>query len=366
MKNKVCLVTLVPAHYRCLIYKLLEKELGCSYLFGDMNPTIKRISADALKDTINIESRIIPGTPFYWLKNVLKNTKGKNVIIDDMGIFCLTSWVNILLAKLRRQKIYMWSHGWYGREGFVKKWIKRAYSAMSDGMFLYGEYAKNLMIKNGFNPDKLHVIHNSLDYDTQLNIRKKTQKSDIYKAHFRNNYQVLVFIGRLTNSKRIDMIVEAIAEMKKEGHLFNLVLIGDGEAKSAIEQQIKDLKVEDSVWLYGACYDEGENAELLYNADLCVSPGNVGLTAIHAMMFGTPVITHNDFPYQGPEFEAIKSGVTGDFFSKGDVDSMKMVIIKWFKEHENREAVRMSCYSEIDENWNPHIQVRIISNVING
>ena len=99
---------------------------------------------------------------------------------------------------------------------------------------------------------------------------------------------------------------------------------------------------------------------------MCVSPGNVGLTAIHAMMFGTPVITHNDFPYQGPEFEAIKSGVTGDFFSKGDVDSMKMVIIKWFKEHENREAVRMSCYSEIDENWNPHIQVRIISNVING
>lgn len=55
------------------------------------------------------------------------------------------------------------------------------------------------------------------------------------------------------------------------------------------------------------------NAEFIYNADLCVSPGNVGLTAMHSLVFGCPVITHNCFEWQMPEFEAIQPGITGDF-----------------------------------------------------
>lgn len=42
-------------------------------------------------------------------------------------------------------------------------------------------------------------------------------------------------------------------------------------------------RVDKNVWFYGSCYDEQTNAELIYNADMCVAPGNVGLTAIHAM-----------------------------------------------------------------------------------
>ena len=59
--------------------------------------------------------------------------------------------------------------------------------------------------------------------------------------------------------------------------------------------------------IIGECYSEETNAKLIYNADLCVAPGNIGLTAIHVMMFGCPAITHNDFKWQMPEFEAIKS-----------------------------------------------------------
>lgn len=74
-------------------------------------------------------------------------------------------------------------------------------------------------------------------------------------------------------------------------------------------------RVDKNVWFYGSCYDEQTNAELIYNADMCVAPGNVGLTAIHAMTFGCPVITHSDFKWQMPEFEAIHPGKTGDFSS---------------------------------------------------
>ena len=63
--------------------------------------------------------------------------------------------------------------------------------------------------------------------------------------------------------------------------------------------------------MYGETFDEAEISKLLNHADLCVSPGNVGLTAMHALAYGVPVATHNDFKNQMPEFEAITPGKTG-------------------------------------------------------
>lgn len=82
-----------------------------------------------------------------------------------------------------------------------EKWIKRAYFGLADGAFIYGNHARNLMIKNGFDGSKLHVIHNSLDYDKQIVLRNKMKSTGLYKEHFSNDYPILCFIGRLTAVK---------------------------------------------------------------------------------------------------------------------------------------------------------------------
>lgn len=115
------------------------------------------------------------------------------------------------------------------------------------------------------------------------------------------------------------------------------------------------------MWFYGACYDEKPNAELIYNADLCVAPGNVGLTAMHTMVFGTPVISHNDFKWQMPEFEAIHPNETGDFFEYKNTESLASTISNWFSVHKSdRAEVRRFCYHEIDTQWNPNFQIKVI------
>lgn len=50
------------------------------------------------------------------------------------------------------------------------------------------------MIKKGFKKEKLFIIHNSLNYNNQLNIRKNLMRTNIYKNHFNNNNN-LIFIG---------------------------------------------------------------------------------------------------------------------------------------------------------------------------
>ena len=157
------------------------------------------------------------------------------------------------------------------------------------------------------------------------------------------------------------MLIDAVAKLKEIGENYNLVFSGKGEDKEKLEQQSKDAQIINNVWFYGACYDEKTNAELLTNADLCVLPGDIGLTAIHCLMFGVPAISHNAFQFQGPEFEAIKEGVTGSFFEHNNLDSLVEAISRWFAEKKDkRDEVRQACYKEVDVFWNPYNQIEII------
>jgi glycosyltransferase involved in cell wall biosynthesis len=107
-------------------------------------------------------------------------------------------------------------------------------------------------------------------------------------------------------------------------------------------------------------------AELFYNANVCVSPGNVGLTAIHSLTFGCPVITHGNLPDQMPEFEAIRPGITGDFFKENDAYDLSEKIKKWISLNDaQRDETRNAAYKEIDQKWNIHYQINTIRKIIN-
>ena len=207
----------------------------------------------------------------------------------------------------------------------------------------------------------MYVIHNSLAYEKQVEIRQRLQPDDVYKMHFNNDYPNLVFVGRLTKVKHLDLALETLKVLSNGGNFYNLTMIGTGEEQEELRNLAKELAVDDSVWFYGPCYDEEQLGHLIYNADLCVSPGNVGLTAMHSMVFGTPVLTHNDFARQMPEFESIKEGETGGFFIRDNVNSLADRIVAWFSaEDYNRDRIRQNCFTEIDQNWTPQFQIEVL------
>jgi glycosyltransferase involved in cell wall biosynthesis len=222
-----------------------------------------------------------------------------------------------------------------------------------------------MLIDDGINPKNIYTIYNSLAYSKQILIRKQLLPSNILTNHFQNNNPTIVFIGRLTRVKRLNVLLEAVNYLRKKKHFFNILLIGDGEERQKLEDYVVDNGMNDMVWFYGECFDETANAELVFNSDICVSPGNVGLTAMHAMMFGTPVITHDNLAYQMPEFESIHENMTGAFFKENDMEDLARTILRWFETHkDNRNLIRQYCYKEIDTFWNPMNQIKIINKVI--
>ena len=363
--KKICNIFNYPSHYRAKIYKLLDSEYDCKFVFSDEKINIKKMNLDELKNVrVNHVSQM---GHFLWLKGLVPLAfKRFDSYIMTVATNDLSHWLFLIILKMfSRKKVYVWCHGFYGKENNAQLMVRKMYYGLVDGLFLYGDYARNLLINHGVKPEKMFVVHNSLNYDKQLEIRKTIKSSNIYKQHFVNEHPVLVMIGRLNNRKKLDLLFEAMAILNKEGSYFNAVIIGDGDYKYSLEKRVQELDLKEQVWFYGACYDEYLNAELLYNADLCVIPGDVGLSAIHSLMFGVPVITHNYFPDQGPEFEVIHMEQTGAFYKAGDIISLSDTIKNWFSSHsDDREQVRNCCYNVIDTEWNPYYQMKVFKKVL--
>ncbi len=126
-----------------------------------------------------------------------------------------------------------------------------------------------------------------------------------------------------------------------------------------------EYNLEKKIWFYGPCYDEQEIGNLLYNSDVCITPGILGLTAIHSLSYGTPVISNDDFSNHGPEFEAVEPGFTGDFFKKDDLEDLCSKIRLWINlDPIKRAQVRADAYKTIDEVFNPLNQIDILKNLI--
>lgn len=256
---KLCVIYNSAPHYRKGIFKLMEEEYDIDWYFDKALGDIKSLPPSFFKHPNYIENRRIIG-PLYWQKGIQKlisDSKYNHFLI--LGeLYSLSTWIILIKKKIfyPKKRIYLWSHGWYGKESLSKRIFKKIFFNMSDGIFLYGNRARDLMIQNGFNPKNLHVIHNSLDYDQQLLIRNSLKSSNIYQNHFGNTNPVLLFIGRLTKVKKLNQLIDAVELLKQEKFFLNIVFVGEGEMKNALQHQVENLELSNQVWFYGKCYEE--------------------------------------------------------------------------------------------------------------
>lgn len=368
MHEKICCIFNVAPLYNAPIYNLIDKELKCDFYFGNRIPyAIELMKYDSLNGYKKSLKFICLIGNFYWQKGAVSlSFRSYEHYILTGEPFCISTWLILILNKLKGKKSYLWTHGWYGNESSVKKIIKRLFFGLSYKVLLYGDYARNLMIEEGFSPEKLITIYNSLDYDKQIQIRQNLKGTSIYKQHFKNQFPVLLYIGRIQSRKKIEMLIVALKELIESKSYCNLILIGNQIDDTNIHELVSIYKLDKYVWFFGSCYDENILGELIYNAVVCVSPGNVGLTAMHSMVYGTPVITQNNFKSQMPEFEAIEPHNTGDFFIEDSVEDLCCKIKDWISlDSELRDSIRQKCYKVIDEKYNPNRQISKLKEAFN-
>ncbi|AOR77372.1 hypothetical protein BES08_11895 [Novosphingobium resinovorum] len=278
-----------------------------------------------------------------------------------------STWIASLLARLKGIPVLFWGHGWLKRESRLKSYSRRAFFQLADRFMTYSERGMALGIQAGYPEKKLSVIYNSLDVVKADAVVGRIEAGELAslrpQSFFAHPHRpVLICSARLTEKCRFDLLIDAAALLSENGMPVNVVLVGDGPQRQALEDQAKRLGV--ATHFVGACYDEDITGQLIYHADVTVSPGKIGLTAMHSLMYGTPAITHNDLDEQMPEVEAIEDGRTGLLFRRNDPTGLAKAIQEWLGSERSRASVREECRSVIREKWNPENQARLIEKAV--
>ncbi|MCL9775467.1 glycosyltransferase [Vibrio methylphosphonaticus] len=372
MRGKVLIVYHYFAHYRSpvlnSINELLSPKYEVYFSADDLANEPALVTMEFGENLTFCPLKNIWLGKWLWQKKLystIKRIKPTHIIF--LGQFSYISTV-IFSLYFRSQgvKILYWGHGYYGNEKGIKKLLRMNFNKIPDLFLVYGDYARSLMIESGLSKEKIAVIYNSLDYDKHKEIRDTLTCKDrvmVINELFESNESLStgIFVGRLTSVKNLCMIVDSIALLRDRGVLINFIFVGTGPEKEKLEDLVKYKDLNDQVIFIGECYDENKLGLLIYSSDFCVSPGNVGLTAIHCLSYGTPVITHNNFCRQMPEFEAIQPGITGDFFEYNSLESLTSTIEKWsYNTIEQKESISQHAVNTIECYYNPEAQARII------
>lgn len=377
MKKKVIYnFTNIAPHYRSSLWsKLLNDPFFDFHFAFGKNKRLNIKEIDFSKSGFIEQNDKLHSLNNFWIKD--------KILIFQMGVIkmCLTrkidvaiflgefqvisTWIASFICKLKGVKVVYWTHGLYGNEGYWKRSLRVIFYKLADELLLYERRAKELLVNQGLKEEKLRVIFNSLDYDTHKKLRNSKEIIEVFNPNFfkNNDLPYLIFVGRLTKVKKLDLLIEALSALNKKGLKLNLLLVGDGIEKESLKSLVFTQNMKDYIHFYGACYDEEILAKYIYHATLCVSPGNVGLTAIHSLSFGTPVCTHKNFLNQMPEVGIIEDEKTGVFFEENNLESLKEVIKNWLKKSKSRESIRKNCFKAIDSFYNPYYQIEIIKNL---
>jgi GalNAc-alpha-(1->4)-GalNAc-alpha-(1->3)-diNAcBac-PP-undecaprenol alpha-1,4-N-acetyl-D-galactosaminyltransferase len=157
------------------------------------------------------------------------------------------------------------------------------------------------------------VIHNPLTPDYTL------VAGAIGSIELSSTRKHLVGMGRLTYLKGFDLLLSAFADLAGKFPDWNLIIIGDGELRSGLEEQSDRLGLAQRVFLTGQL---DHPFSLLKQTDLFVLPSRgegFPNVLIEAMACGLPVIAADCA--SGPS-EVVRDGQNGLLVRAGDVKAL--------------------------------------------
>jgi glycosyltransferase involved in cell wall biosynthesis len=140
------------------------------------------------------------------------------------------------------------------------------------------------LLELGFKADRVQVVPPAIDARDPAVLSKKEDG-------------LLVYVGRITPSKRVDHLVDALARVRQAGLEARLEVVGRGErsARVALEQVARGRGVERHVRFSGFVDDQAKR-ELLARASLIVMASareGWGLAITEANSVGTPAVVYD-------------------------------------------------------------------------
>ncbi len=128
---------------------------------------------------------------------------------------------------------------------------------------------------------------------------------------------IVLHVNRLSDEKRIDVLLDAAAKMKSNGHI---ALVGAGPAEADLREQAERLNLGDRVSFLGFVRD-ADLLALRHSSDVFAIPSEAelqSLSTMEAMACGLPVVAANSYALP----ELVHHGENGYLFQPANSDEL--------------------------------------------
>ncbi len=217
-----------------------RKKLGWDFQLSAIQFEYKILKELSLK----IREREILFSPGIISELLLKKRAPKVVLVG--GYYTITSWMTLLLAKLRRAKVVLRS-GTQKYSAISKssgnRFLKRCFIKHVDTFVAYGTLARDYLTEHGADPKKIWIEYDTVDVEA---LQKRYSKEMGNYQQIRRRYQkklglnesVILFVGQFVKRKNVMTLIKMAARLKKTFPKAQLVLVGSGEQSPLLEKTV--------------------------------------------------------------------------------------------------------------------------------
>lgn len=212
------------------------------------------------------------------------------------------------------------------------KWNHNALERYTDAFICPSQFMESKMLKDGFSPEKLHVVCNHIDREKlqAMHNAQCTKHNEERGSECGNREDYYVYVGRLSTEKGVETLLNVASKLP-----YTLKIAGDGPLMQQLQEQYHHCN---NIEFLGRVNAQ-QVAQLLSRAKFSVMPSecydNNPLGVIESLCAGTPVVGARIGGI--PELLDEGSGIT---FTSGIKSELSQSISRAFDTSWNNDSIK--------------------------
>src|SRR5437588_3478855 len=288
--------------------------------------------------------------PILQMLDYIQRERFTEIIISTPGPVGVNALLAAKMLNLQTSGIYHTDFPQYIRiltedsflESIAWNYMHWFYGQL-DTVFVNSEEYRDSWIKRGFDPAKLKIFPRGLD--TQLFHPTRRDPGFFEKNDGKKNGQVrLLYVGRVSREKDLDLLAEAYQRLRDEGLSIQLCVVGHGPYSREFSESLPEA-------LFTGYLTGKELAAAYASADIFVFPSTTdtfGNVIIEAQASGVPVIVSDS----GWPKELVEDNRNGLITKSHDVEDLIRAIRELVADPERRKKMGdLARESVIDRTW---------------
>lgn len=220
---------------------------------------------------------------------------------------------------------------------------KRIFFSLCDGYFGFGERSRQYLMSLGAKHERIFVPCQAAALPRSFLPERALSER---LAARRDGGPVFLYVGRLSEEKGIDTLLDAFARVHETRPAATLRIVGTGALDGALRARVRSLGLDGAVHFLGSLQDAPLSREY-FGATCLVLPSHSepwGLVVNEALSHGCPAVVSDRC---GCVPELIVEGETGSSFPAGDVQALAVTLLDAAWRFRDVEHTARACIARI-------------------